>query len=383
MQNNIDLDTLRHSATHLMARAVMRYILGTALVALLCVSGFVSVTLAFVPVRNALRAVYISPDGKRIITTTIYARLARVWDIESGKELARINSDAPVAFSSDGTKFTQLRGNNEAEIFETETGKSLQIFKGHTAPLSSATFSSDGKKIVTASEDGTARIWDVDTGKELLKIDGHIGNPSEIDKDGRVNFPERVHFAVFSPDGKTIVTAGSRLNDVRIWNAEIDSANFGKELRKLEGMSYTMQIAFSPDSRKIATGGNLAIRIWDTESGKELQKLAEGQGHTYVRTIAFSSDGKKMITSGYGDPTIADNIVYATARIWDVESGKELHKFELYTSERRHQGPWSIYEQPTAVLLPDGKQIITSYGGDIRIWDAESGQELKKIVLEL
>ncbi|MCL2709890.1 MAG: WD40 repeat domain-containing protein [Planctomycetaceae bacterium] len=365
----------------------MKHVCCVAAVVLLLVSGFVSVALAFVPVADALRAVYISPDGKRIITTTLYARLTRIWDAETGKELARVNSDASVAFSSDGTKFTQLRGNNEVEVLETESGKSLQIFKGHTAPLASATFSHDGKKIVSASEDGTVRIWDVDTGKELLKIDGHIENPSDIDKDGRVNFSDRVRFAVFSPDGKTIVTFGNRLNDAQIWDAETDSANFGKELRKLEEIPFAMnaaQVAFSPDSKKIAIWHSLAIRIWDAESGKELQKLAEGQGHTRVRTIAFSPDGKKIVTVGDGDPTITNENYrqYITARIWDTESGKELHKLEIYAPERRIDHPMTMYNIPAAAFLPDGKRIITTYGNDIRIWDAESGEQLQKIELQ-
>jgi len=361
----------------------VKHFLGTAFVALLLVSGFVSVTLAWVYSSDTTREVYISPDGKRIITTTLYARLTRIWDAETGKELARVNSDAPVAFSSDGTKFVNLKGNNEAEVFETETGKSLQNFKGHTGPLSSATFSSDGKKIVSTSEDGTARIWDIDTGKELLKMEGHIENPPNSDKDGRVNFSDRVNFAVFSPDGKAIVTFGNRRDDARVWDAES-----GKELRKLEGMPYMsaglgVTVAFSPDSKTIIAGGSLAIRIWDVESGKELPKLVEGQGHTLVRSIAFSSDGKKIVTVGHGDPSITNKNYkpYFTARIWDADTGKELQKLEIFAPEQNvDEGP--LPKPYTAALLPDGKQIITMYRMDTRIWDAESGQELEKIVLQ-
>jgi len=73
--------------------------------------------------------------------------------------------------------------------------------------------------------------------------------------------------------------------------------------------------AFSPDGKKIVTASyDETARIWDAESGKELQKL---EGHTdRVNSATFSPDGKKIVTASYNE----------TARIWDAESGKELHK---------------------------------------------------------
>jgi hypothetical protein len=50
-----------------------------------------------------------------------------------------------------------------------------------------------GKRIVTASWDATARLWDAATGKPISEpLTGHAGE---------------VMSAVFSPDGKRIVTA--------------------------------------------------------------------------------------------------------------------------------------------------------------------------------
>jgi WD40 repeat protein len=33
-------------------------------------------------------------------------------------------------------------------------------------------------------------------------------------------------------------------------------------------------------------------------------------------------------------------------------------------------------------FLSDGKRIITTYNDDIRIWDAETGKEVRKVVLQ-
>ena len=87
-------------------------------------------------------------------------------------------------------------------------------------------------------------------------------------------------------------------------------------------------------------------------------------GHeSFVRSVAFSPDGKKIVTTSLDK----------TARIWDAESGKELKKIQYYDSESR-------IVADSADFSPDGKQIVTASGHNIaKIWDAESGEELQKI----
>jgi WD40 repeat protein len=166
------------------------------------------------------------------------------------------------------------------------------VLKGHTSGLESAVFSPDGKKVVTASSDETARIFDAETGKELRQLNGH-------------NY--FVCCASFSPDGKKVVTASNKT--ARIWDAET-----GKELRQLNGHTDDVRSAsFSPDGKKVVTAStDKTARIWDAETGKELRQL---KGHTsWVRSASFSPDDKKVVTASEDE----------TARIWDAETGKEL-----------------------------------------------------------
>ena len=70
--------------------------------------------------------------------------------------------------------------------------------------VSSAVFSPDGKRVVTASQDRTARVWEVATGKVLLILEGHT---------------RAIQSAVFGPDGKRVVTVSDD-ETVRVWSAD-------------------------------------------------------------------------------------------------------------------------------------------------------------------
>lgn len=131
-----------------------------------------------------------------------------------------------------------------------------------------------------------------------------------------------VGLADFMPDGKQILTA-SRDESFRIWDAET-----GKELQKLAPRTGAFwQDAFSPDKKKFVTADrrNRAVRIWDTESGNELQRLQldpnsrANVGNYFirlisydpmVRSIAFSPDGTKLATASN------DGCV----RVWDLSA---------------------------------------------------------------
>jgi hypothetical protein len=65
------------------------------------------------------------------------------------------------AFSPDGKRVVTASFDQTARLWDGETGKEIAVLKGHTGAVNSAAFSPDGKRVVTASDDNTARLWDV------------------------------------------------------------------------------------------------------------------------------------------------------------------------------------------------------------------------------
>ena len=91
---------------------------------------------------------------------------------------------------------------NTARLWDVANGKALAVLEGHENRVFNAVFSPDGRHVVTASEDKTARLWDVASGKAFAVLGEHA---------------DKVNHAIFSPDGEHVVTASSD-GTARLWN---------------------------------------------------------------------------------------------------------------------------------------------------------------------
>jgi WD40 repeat protein len=81
-------------------------------------------------------------------------------------------SDVSVAFSPDGSKIVSGSWDNTIRLWDVQSGSELAVFKGHEPDVYSVAFSPDGSKIVSGSWDKTIRLWDVQSGSELAVFKG-------------------------------------------------------------------------------------------------------------------------------------------------------------------------------------------------------------------
>jgi hypothetical protein len=285
---------------------------------------------------GAVLCLAFAPDGRRALSGGDDMTL-RLWDVASGKELCRFEGhrDAvtAVAFSPDGRLAASGSRDRSVRLWEVESGRQRARFDGHTGKVRCLAFSPDGRALLSGGEDATLRLWDLDGGKEPRRFVGHSTD---------------VTAAAFSPDGRQVVSA-SHDRSVRLW----DVAS-GKQSRRFDGHTREVYaVAFSADGKRIGSGGNdHTVRLWDVASGKELRRL-EGHGNAVIR-VAFGPDARQVI-SGSSQYQSADKVL----RVWDADTGKELHSFGTAEGEE----VWCV------ALSPDGTHALGgSSAKSLRLW---------------
>ncbi len=181
----------------------------------------------------------------------------------------------------------------------------------------------------------------------------------------QANWP--LECVAFSPDGKRFATAGWE-GKVHIANIDTDQKAVrlgGGELAEIvldTGGDYVFDLAFSPDGKYLATGGNSRphyVQVWDANTGQLLHQLAGANGHTdTVISVAFSQKGagagQRLLTGSYD----------GTARLWDWQNETVVRVFTGHD--------WWVW---SAAFSPDEKRIVTaSQDGSAMVWDVDSGE---------
>src|SRR5262249_28795933 len=113
-----------------------------------------------------------------------------------------------------------------------------------------------------------------------------------------------VYAAAFSPDGKTVLTAGGNDQTARRWNAATGDP-VGEPLRH---NGRVTSVAYSGDGKTFITGSeDGSARRWDAATGKQLgQALLHSQ--EAVSSVALNHEGTKALTGSGAN----------LARLWDV-----------------------------------------------------------------
>jgi WD40 repeat protein len=113
-----------------------------------------------------------NPDGSKLVSVdnenNIYLVNAINYQlIKSFKGLVKYENVFSVKFSYDGAKLLFCASDNNATIYDVETGSFFKTLKGHTDDVVEAYYSVDDKYILTSSIDNSLKRWNAQTG-ELL-----------------------------------------------------------------------------------------------------------------------------------------------------------------------------------------------------------------------
>ncbi|MBI3585390.1 MAG: caspase family protein [Nitrospinae bacterium] len=235
--------------------------------------------------------------------------------------------------------------------------------------ISCIAYSPKDRHVAIGKVSGELIIWDISEGRKIWSVEA-----SEKTDKGR--HKKAVLSVFFTTDGSHVVSASGG-GAVKIWN--IESGRLVRTFRGVNDNEFLNTAAITPDGTRILVGGGEddgtwfsgVLRLWDIESGRVIRELQipktrafEGVA-TSVQSVAISQDGKLALAA-----------YQSSIKLWNMETGWELRKFEY----KKSFSFVPIVER--VAFLPDGKHFISQAGEKIgstaiRLWDIETSETIR------
>jgi len=231
------------------------------------------------------------------------------------------------------------------------------VLKGHKAAVLQIQYSHDNEHLWSCSADKTVMLWDTETGKRVKKFAGHSSFVNTVcpsrqgdnmatsgsddgmvfvwdprQRGAAVSFTDeyQVTAVEFSDDGQTVFSGGLD-NEIKVWDMKMADTADSDGLRDAwSGHTDTITgLKVSPDGTMLLSNAmDNSLRLWDTRpyvEGERCKTIMRGHSHSFEKNLlrcSWSSDMSKVAAGS------SDRMVH----IWDADEGKLLYKLPGHTA---------------------------------------------------
>jgi WD40 repeat protein len=232
--------------------------------------------------KRWVNAVAFSPDGRALATAD--AEEVRIWNVSTGAQDGAPLKVKDVKFLtfSRGERLlvTTSRFDDTVTAWDVASRRVVRVAPGEGEKLnyiSNLYLTPDGTALVF-TRNNAIEVWDAGLEKQLRRSGLPVADESDLtalahSRDGRLIAVGDSHQRVFLIDARSLKTTATI---------------------KLPKHDDVTSLAFSPDGKTLVTGGRLTIKLWSTDTFRELLTLSGYRIRSMIGAMTFSPDGTKL-----------------------------------------------------------------------------------------
>jgi hypothetical protein len=357
------------------------------------------------PKDVVVRHATFSPDGRYVAASGKGEVIC--WDARTGKEKTRLAVPArvsQVAFSPDSTRLLAVVSMEKSPVWDVESGRLLYQLKSEApVDLRNGQFTPDGKLLVTGGYCANIRLWNAENGDLVSELgtgtngthgiaimrDGSLmatgGIPGKIclwdlstrKLRGEMAETGQAMHLVFSPSGGSLASSPLSKKSIQLW--ELAS---GKLQRDFKTTSLPHVALLAPDGMRLVTAeSDHCIRVYDLATSRELIAFRGHRGD--IHSLAFDARGERLV-SGSIDGTVivwdatAAEVATRKEPLADSELQEQWRAFLGDNAKRAYDARWKLLatpEQAMPLVEKQLKELPKSDARQIARWVADLDAE--------